>query len=136
MEKKQVVGYIPKLLYRFYLKLKERFDIPKVVSPEELYCYDICKKLIHHTDSKLTIAPVSNKRYIKNDNKKMFVVIENNTIILINHVYSYTVYFEYNDHYRDLIKVFDEVVEKKRNELEMEIKSNIQHSLKRILDEL
>lgn len=136
MEKKDVVGYIPKLLYKFYLKLKDKFDPPKEVTPEEHYCIEICKKLIQEENSKLTIAPVSNKRYIKNDDKSMFIVIESGTIMLINHVYSYSVYCENGTNYHELVKMFDETVERKRNELEKEIKSNIQHSLKRILDGL
>jgi hypothetical protein len=136
MENKNVVGYLPRVLFRFYLRLKEKFDPPKTPSPEEIYCCEICKKLIIHPDSKLNIAPLSNKRYIKNDNKNMFVVIENNTIILINHVYSYTVYFEYNENYKQLIRLFDDTVEKNRLEFENEIKSNIHHSLKKILDSL
>lgn len=136
MEKNNKLGYIPRLLFKFYLRLKDRFDPPKEVSPEEQFVVEICKKLIYDIDSKLTIAPLSNKRYIKNDTKSMFIVIEGGTIMLINHIYSYTVHCDFDDHYKDLIKSFDDVVEKKRNELENEIKSNIRHSLKKILEGL
>jgi hypothetical protein len=137
MEKnKDIVGYVPNLLYKFYLRLKERFDPPRKVTQEEIYCFEICKKLIFDDDSKLTIAPLSDKRYIKNDKRRMFVVLENGTINLINHVYSYSIYCEYDNNYNELIKLIDSELEKKRIELECEIKSNISNSLKKILDDL
>jgi len=123
-------------LFKIYLYLKNKFDPPKQISDEEKFCYDICKKLINDPISKLTIAPVSNKRYIKNDESNMFIVISDNSIMLINHVYSYNIYCDYNENYIELIKMFDNEVEKKRLELENEIKSNIQHSLKKILEGL
>jgi hypothetical protein len=123
-------------LFKIYLYLKNKFDPPKQISDEEKFCYDICKKLINDPISKLTIAPVSNKRYIKNDESNMFIVISDNSIMLINHVYSYNIYCDYNENYIELIKMFDNEVEKKRLELENEIKSNIQHSLKKILESL
>jgi hypothetical protein len=123
-------------LFKIYLYLKNKFDPQKQISDEEKFCYDICKKLINKPTSKLTIAPVSNKRYIKNDESNMFIVIANGSIMLINHVYSYNIYCEYNEKYSELIKMFDTEVEKKILELEDEIKSNIQHSLKKILEGL
>jgi hypothetical protein len=66
----------------------------------------------------------------------MFIVIGNGGIMLINHVYSYNIYCEHYDKYEELIKMFDNEVETKRLELENEIKSNIQHSLKKILASL
>ena len=123
-------------LFKIYLYLKNKFDPPRQISEEEQYCYDICEKLIHNQSSKLTIAPVSNKRYIKDDDNNMFIVISNRTIILINHVYSYNIYCESDENYEKLIRMFDNEVEKKRIILENEIKSNIQHSLKKILENL
>ena len=136
MKDTEVVGYIPKLLFKFYLKLKDRFDPPKNVSEEEKICYEICKKLILDTSSKLTMAPMSNKRYIKNDGNNMFIVISNGNIMIVNHVYSYNVYCDFDENYEKLLKLFDGELEKKRMELETEINSNIQHSLKKILDNL
>lgn len=136
MEKKEIVGYIPRLLYKIYLFLKEKFDPLKPIGEEESICYEICKKLIYLSDSKLTTAPLSNKRYIKNDTHKMFIVIENRMVTLINHIYSYNVYFENDKYYYEIVQSIDNEVEKKRLELEEEIQSNIKHSLKNILNNL
>lgn len=132
----KVVGYIPNLLYKVYIYLKNRFDPQKPLPEEEEICYNICKKLIANPDSKLTIAPISNKRYIKNDENKMFIVIENRVIIIINHVYSYTVYCENDDLFFNVVKTFDIELDNKRVELEKEIQSNIQHSLKKIYESI
>jgi len=136
MENRKIVGYLPNLLFKFYLRLKEKFDPTPPPKEEELYCIEICKKLIPNRDSKLTIAPLSNKRYIKNDNNEMFIVIQDRTISLINHVYSYNVFIENDKLWSDIISCFDNELEKRRVELEDEIKSNIKHSLKSILDKV
>jgi hypothetical protein len=136
MRKNEVVGYVPKILFKVYLYLKNRFDPPKPVPEEEKVSYDICKKLILNQTSKLTIAPISNRRYIKNDDNNMFIVIAERTIKIINHIYSYTVYCEHDENYSELIKLFDNEVDSRRQELENEIQSNIQHSLKKILENL
>jgi hypothetical protein len=133
MKENKVAGYIPKLLFRVYLNLKEKFDPIPPPKEEEIFCVEICEKLIENTTSKLTIAPISNKRFIKNDEKDMFVVISNRQISIINHVYSYNVYIESDVLYNKILNNFDKVVEQKRQELEDEIKNNIKHSLKNIL---
>jgi hypothetical protein len=135
MENK-VVGYIPRLLFKIYLSLKERFDPTPPIPEEERITVEICKKLINDPDSELTYAPISAKRFIKNESKSMFVVIEHHTINLINHVYSYSVYLSKNSDYNEIIGGFDKILEVKRQSLEDEITSNIQHSLQTILKKL
>jgi len=121
------------LLHRFYLYLKNKFDPTPPPKEEELYAVEICKKLIMNINSKLTNAPISFKRFIKNDENNMFIVINNRTITLINHVYSYNIFIEDDNNYSDICMLFDNEVEKRREEIETEIKNNIQHSLKEIL---
>lgn len=133
---KEVVGYIPRILFRFYLYLKQKFDNRPPITQEEQYSVDICLRLIKLQSSKLTYAPISHKRFIKNDDLDMFIVIGSNTVNLINHVYSYSVYIENSDLYLSILRSFDEVLEDRRQELENEIRSNIQHSLKNILQKI
>jgi len=104
-----------------------------ILKEEEIYAVQICQKLIMNPNSKLTNAPISFKRFIKNDDNNMFIVINNRTISLINHVYSYNVFIESFEPYSDICQLFDNEMEKRRQELEDEIKNNIQHSLKEIL---
>lgn len=135
MEQK-IVGYIPRLLFRLYLYLKEKFDPKPPISLEEDSSVQICNRLIENQNSKLTYAPKSHKRFIKNDDYDMFIVINNRTINLINHVYSYNVFIENDELYSNLIDKFDEELEKRRQDLENEITNNIQHSLQSILSKV
>lgn len=134
--KPKVVGFIPRLLYKVFLNLKERFDPKPPISNEEKISIEICEKLIKDESSKLTFAPKSFKRFIKNDDFDMFIVIESRTINLINHVYSYSVFIENDELYSNLIDNFDDELENRRQDLENEIKSNIQHSLQNILNKI
>ena len=134
MEKYEVVGFIPKLLFRIFLFLKDKFDPKAQITDEERFARQICDKMIIHPDSKLNFSPLTSKRIIKNETLNMYIVMENYTVHVINHVYSYSVYFQDSSAFKELIDSFDQVMEKRREILETEIRSNIQHSLKKILD--
>ena len=135
MENK-VVGFIPKLLYKVFLTLKEKFD-PKLPVPEdEKITIEICRKILEDSNSKLTLAPLSNKRFIKNESKDMFIVFHEHSVKLINHIYSYSVYISNTDSYRELVDKFDKVLDSERLKLETEINKNIHHSLEEILKKL
>jgi hypothetical protein len=136
MEKYEVVGFIPKLLFRIFLFLKDKFDPKAQITDEEKFARQICEKMIIHPDSKLDFSPLTSKRIIKNETLNMYIVLENYTVHVINHVYSYSVYFQDSSAFKELIDSFDQVMEKRREVLETEIRSNIQHSLKKILDKL
>jgi hypothetical protein len=136
MEKKEVVGLIPNLLYKIFLTLKEKFDPRPLITEEEKFARQICDKIILHPSSKLSFSPLSAKRIIKNESLNMFIVLEGYTVHVINHVYSYSVYFQDTSYYISLTNLFDQTMEKQREEIEVEIRSNIQHSLKKILDKL
>lgn len=138
MEKKdkRTLGYFTKILYKFYLKLKDKFDPSPKITDEERYCVQICMKLLDNYLSKLTFAPVSESRYIVNEDKQMFVVINNHTINITNHVYSYTIYIQDHSSYLRLTKKFDSILEEERQNIQDEIRRNIKHSLQTILDGL
>lgn len=135
MENK-VVGFIPKILFRIFLYLKEKFDPSPEIGDEEVYASAICEKLIENIDSELTYSPLTSKRIIKNENNNMFVVMEAHSLTLVNHVYSYTVYLQNGSKYVELCQKFDKVLDEKRKKIETEIRSNIQHSLKNILEKM
>jgi hypothetical protein len=136
MEKYEVVGFIPKLLFRIFLFLKDKFDPKAQITDEERFARQICEKMIIHPDSKLNFSPLTSKRIIKNETLNMYIVMENYTVHVINHVYSYSVYFQDSSAFKGLIDSFDQIMEKRREVLETEIRSNIQHSLKMILEKL
>lgn len=133
---KKNLGYITKILYKFYLKLKTKFDTGPKITDEEKFCVQICNKLLDRKDSKLTFAPVSEKRYLVNEEKSMYVIISSNTISILNHVYSYTVYVQDSSSYTKILKKFDSILENDRIKIEGEIQQNIKHSLQTILNGL
>jgi L-rhamnose mutarotase len=135
MENK-VVGYIPRLLFKIYLNLKDKFDPKPNITDEEVFAIEICEKLILNSFSELIFSPISNKRIIKNQEKHMYVVMESHTIHIINHVYSYSVYIQDTNKFFELIQKFNKALENRREIIESEIKKNIYHSLTDILDEL
>ena len=66
----------------------------------------------------------------------MFVVINNHTINITNHVYSYTVYVQESSSYTKVVKRFDTLLEEERQNIQEEIRRNIKHSLQCILNSL
>ena len=136
MENNKVVGLIPNLLYKIFLTLKEKFDPRPVITDEEKFAHQICDKMIQHPMSKLSFSPLSAKRIIKNESLSMYIVLESYTVHVVNHVYSYSVYFQDTSSFVSLNNLFDQTLERQREEIEVEIRSNIQHSLKKILDKL
>ena len=97
----------------------------------ETDCFTICKKLILMNESILLMTPLSNKRYIKNDEHGIFITIDGNVVNVINHKYSYTVVVSEKTK-QQIVDLFNNIVEKQRLKMEEEITSNIKHSLKEI----
>jgi hypothetical protein len=133
---KQMIKYFKRLRLKIYLKVK-RIARPNISSLDvnEIKSYAICRKLILRPDSTFLIAPLSNKRYIKNDFLGMFIVLSGNRINITNHVYNYDVNLTQtiSDKLNDM---FDKKVDSLRLEFEMELKSQIKHSLTTILNKL
>ena len=124
------------ILFNIFLYLKNKFD-PKPPIPEEVdTCTNIVLKVLDYEDTDLVFAPVSNKRFIINEQKGMAITIENRVVHIINHVYSYSIYMENNECYGKVLRKFDEISEKKKIELEDKLTNNIKHSLTKILEGL
>lgn len=124
------------ILFNIFLYLKNKFD-PKPIVPEEVdTCTNIVLKVLDYEDTDLVFAPVSNKRFIINEQKGMAITIENRVVHIINHVYSYSIYMENNECYSKVLRKFDEISEKKKIELEDKLTNNIKHSLTKILEGL
>ena len=137
---KQMKRYFKRLFKRLGLKIYLRFkSISRTnmssVDANEIKSSAICRKLIAHPDSTFLIAPLSQKRYIKNDSLGVFIVLSNNRINITNHVYNYDVNLTQTISDK-LNNIFDKKVERLRLEFETEIKSQIKHSLTTILGKL
>lgn len=101
----------------------------------EADCISICKKLINKEDSVLMTTPISNKKYIRNEESDIFVILDSNNVQVINHIYSYNVLLS-DKSWEFLTSYFNNEVERRRLLFEKEITSNIQHSLQNILTKL
>jgi adenine-specific DNA methylase len=95
----------------------------------------ISRSLIKRQDSELLISPISGKRFIKNLHSQIYFIIQDDNVEIINHTYSYHVKISLNG-YQRLARAFDSEVESRRIVMENDIRSNIKHSLKSILETL
>ena len=124
---------VKRLIQRAYIGMHRKTAIPKnPKSPYHHECIGICRKMLDQKDTVLLIAPISSKRYMKNEKYGIYVIFHGRTVEVINHVYNYTVPLD--DKTWDLmIEDFNYELEERRKEFEGEISRNIKHSLKTIL---
>jgi hypothetical protein len=104
-------------------------------SEYEKECISVCRALIHKETSVLLLSPISGKRYIKSHDEQLFIIIESNLITIVNHQYSYNISM-WGKPMETIIRMFDIEVEKRREAMEMEIRSNVKHSLANIFKNL
>jgi hypothetical protein len=133
--------FLKRLAKRLYVKfkLKTRYkwlqeDKLKMTEAEKV-CLSICRSMISHTESKFLIAPISMKRYIKNDLLGLFIILEDRNISVTNHVYHYDVKLSQREWDR-ICNMYDLKTEKLRESYEEEIMQQIKHSLTKIKDKI
>jgi hypothetical protein len=136
-------------MYKWFKKKIKRLRVryliwekdSKFLKPEnekteyEKICLSICRKLINHNGSKFSIAPISDKRYIINESLGMFVVFQDQTVEITNHVYHYVVRLDGRDTNR-LHNMYNNKTEKIRLAYEEKIKAQITNSLHKISEKL
>lgn len=121
---------------RFLQKLaidinKKFYNYNYIKSSYNNECLSICQKLISDPNSELFVSPLSAKKYIKNDEKEIFVILQGNTISITNHVYNYMVLVNPKT-WSKIIENFNKEQEYRCEKLESEININIKKSLKNI----
>ena len=79
------------------------------------------------------IAPMSDKRYLKNDDMGIFITMSERRVEITNHVYNYNVKLTERDWER-LSYIFDTETDKRRLDYESEVNSQITNSLHSILE--
>ena len=91
-------------------------------------CSFICRKLIHSQNSDLLIAPISRKKYIKNEQLGIFITMEEGEITITNHTYSY--FIKLGDaEWIKLKDFFKKEMELRAMQMEKEMEYQIRHSL-------
>jgi len=121
---------------------KQGIKVHKIMDPtrmikhqHEKECVDICKRLIPLKETKLLITPLSPKKYIRNDELDIYVIIEGRHVNIINHVYSYSLVLE-GKGMEVIMDLLNNELESRRQKFEDEITSNIKHSLKTIANNI
>jgi hypothetical protein len=97
-------------------------------------CIAVCKKFINQPDSIMLLTPISGQRYIRSEKSEIFIILESHRVKIINHVYAYDVHIN-DKSWNQIISLFDNEVEKRREEFESQITSNIKSSLQKIIKE-
>jgi hypothetical protein len=105
--------------------------------PDDITSYEqkatsIFRKMLRHQSSKCTIAPLSGRKYIVNQELGIFIMIEDSFLEITNHIYHYEIKLQYSNSTK-LHKLFNTRVEEDALSYEQEIKSNIKMSLDTIL---
>lgn len=130
------MNYIKRFIKRLYAKYLKNVRYTTNQTPEnnhnERICKSICYKMINNPHSKFLIAPLSGKRYIKNEVLKVFIILDDKKVTITNHIYHYDVILTQRDFDR-VSHMYDNKTEEIRNEFENEMMSQIVVSLSTIL---
>jgi hypothetical protein len=134
-----------KYLKRIFKKFKIRFSTmgrsslrtnsPEDIEPYEKTAFKICVKVISHPESEFMIAPMSNKRYIINQELSLFVIIDYGRVEIINHIFDFDVNLSRRDFER-ITYLYDTETEKRRTATEDEVKGNIKNSLVKVYEKI
>jgi len=133
------MNYIKRFIKRLYAKYLKNVRYPTNQTPEnnhnERICKSICYKMINNPHSKFLIAPLSGKRYIKNEVLKVFIILDDKKVTITNHIYHYDVILTQRGFDR-VSHMYDNKTEEIRNEFENEMMSQIVVSLSTILHKI
>ena len=130
MDKHRIKRFLQKVALKA-INLSTYNGKSKTTHEYERECFSICRALIKQENSIMLMSPISGKRYIESDDKQLFIIIEHNQITIVNHQYSYHIDL-WGKPMERLTKMFDIEVEKRREAMENEIRSNVKHSLSNI----
>ena len=135
--KNRIKRFFSRLKLKMYLWTKTSSKIIPTYQEEgpsyEKTCFKICLKVIHHRDTEFMIAPMSDKRYLKNDDMGIFITMTERRVEITNHVYNYNVKLSDRDWQR-ITFIFDTETDKRRLNYESEVNSQITNSLHNILE--
>lgn len=111
------------------------FKTHEEIEPYEKTAFKICVKVISHPKSDFMIAPLSNKRFIINEELNLFIIIDFGRVEITNHVFHYDVKLSSRDFER-MTYLYDTETEKRRTAVEVEVKGNIQNSLTKVYERI
>ncbi len=117
-----------KFKYVLYSRYKISNNYSENISETAKLSLIICRTLIRNEKSKFLIAPLSGKRYIKNEELGLFIILDDKHISITNHIYHYDVVVQQREWDR-IVNMYDNKTEKIRQQFEDDIMSQINCSL-------
>jgi len=125
-----------RLTFHYYKWIKQR-PLDQKLDPEikefQKTCFHICRKLINQKDSELILAPITEKRIVKNERLGIYLTIQNQQAFVTNHVYHYSIILEPRTCER-VVYLFNHEIERRRKSYEVVINGQISHSLNDIFN--
>lgn len=136
---KRSVHKFKRLSQRVGIKLHKMIDLSdreRIPSGDaERDASSIFRKMIKDPESELLMSPISQKQYVRNDDKQILLILDNYELTVINHVFSYNIRISQKTN-RILNDSFNLELEKRRLVMESNFKENVKHSLKTILTKI
>lgn len=133
-----MIKYIKRKLKRRAVKKKllEIQNLYDFVDPGRLAdindCMFIFRNALKHPNSIYEIAPLTTHKIIENKKLGIFIILNNKTITVINHVCYYSNIPMTDRDWNKMINMFNYRVQKNRMEKIDQMKSQVEHSLSKL----
>lgn len=133
-----MIKYIKRKLKRRAVKKKllELQNLYDVVDPGRLAdindCMFIFRNALKHPNSVYEIAPLTSHRIIENKKLGVFVILNDKTITIINHVCYYSNIPMTDRDWNKMVHMYDYKVQQNRMKRIDQMKSQVEHSLSKL----
>jgi hypothetical protein len=121
--------------YKIFVRNINESELRKLQRTRINQCTAICRRLIHNPNSELLIAPISRKKYIKNEQYGIFITMEDGEVTITNHTYSYFIKLPDID-WSKLKDFFKKEMEERVLQMEKDLDVQIKHSLETIYSKI
>ncbi len=121
--------------YKIFVRSINESELRKLQRTRINQCTAICRRLIHNPNSELLIAPISRKKYIKNEQYGIFITMEDGEVTITNHTYSYFIKLPDVD-WSKLKDFFKKEMEERALQMEKDLDVQIKHSLETIYSKI
>jgi hypothetical protein len=121
--------------YKIFVRNVGETELRKLQRTRINQCTAICRRLIHNPNSELLIAPISRKKYIKNEQYGIFITMEEGEVTITNHTYSYFIKLPDID-WSKLKDFFKKEMEERALQMEKDLDIQIKHSLETIYSKI
>jgi len=132
------MNYFKKNYYKFRIFFRNQFQKPNYILEQKKYeslCVSVVTSLISEPNSVLIYTPKSFKYYIKNANLGVYMVLDNGSLSVTNHKYSYEIHLTPKNE-RKITRKFDIELEKKGEKYDEEMILQIKESLNDIYNKI